>query len=353
MNKTGKKILYTLIALVALGAIIYPKLPKNNPEPSTTSDTKSSKLTVDAVVVKSQKLDNRVNITGTLLPDESVVLSAEVSGKIESLYFTEGQKVKKGDLLLKLNDREVRAQLEKMKYTLRLNQDMERRQQTLLKKEAISREEYETALTTLNTSLSEIKVLEAQLAKHHIYSPFNGIIGLRDVSPGTYLTPGTRVAELYKIDPIKIDFAVPSKYISQVNIGDKIAFQVDAYEEPFHGEIYAIEPQIDLNTRSIKVRAAAPNTANKLYPGQFARIELTLETIDQALMIPTQAIIPELNGKKVFVYVNGKVESRPIKTGIRTNDNIQVTEGLKEGDTVITTGILQIQPGVEVNVNLK
>ncbi|RED97992.1 efflux RND transporter periplasmic adaptor subunit [Marinoscillum furvescens] len=353
MNKTGKKILYTLIAVVVVGIIIYPKLPKNDNESPTNQSTPKSKLTVDAVQVTKEQLDHQVKITGTLVPDESVILSAEVSGKIESIYFTEGQKVKKGDLLLKLNDQEVRAQLEKLRYSLKLNEDMERRQQALLKKEAISQEEYETSLTTLNTSRSEIKVLEAQLAKHHIYAPFNGHVGLRDVSSGTYLTPGTRVAELYKTDPIKIDFSVPSKYISLVNIGDKISFTVDAYDEPFKGEIYAIEPQIDMETRSIRVRAKAPNGGGKLYPGQFARIELTLETIENALMIPTQAVIPELNGKKIFIYKNGKVESRSVKTGIRRNDNIQVTDGLKSGETVITTGILQIQPGAEVNVNLK
>lgn len=356
MNKTSKRILYTVITLVILGIIIYPKLPtdgEDSAQQAAAAASKSAKLTVDALVVTRSQLKNTVNVTGSILADESVILNSEVAGKVEKIYFKEGQKVKKGELLVKLNDEEVQAEIEKLQYTQQLNKDNEFRQKQLLEKEAISREEYETSLTTLNTTVAEIKVMQARLDKHHIRSPFDGIIGLRDISEGSYLNPGSRIAELYKIDPVKLEFAIPSKYIALVNEGDSLTFSVDAYDEEFSGIIYAIEPQIDPQTRSLRVRAKAPNDHAKLLPGQFTRISLILETIPNAMMVPTIAIIPELNGKKLYLYKNGVVESQSIETGIRTEEQLQVLKGLAPGDTVITSGILQINQGSQVNVNLK
>ena len=354
MNKTAKRILYTVIVLVILGIIIYPKLPKEDSEASkaTEESAKKQALTVDGLVIAKSTLKNQVNVTGTILADESVVLNSEVAGKVERISFKEGQKVKKGDLLVKLNDDEVLAEIEKLQFTRKLNKDNEFRQQQLLEKEAISREEYETSLTTLNTTNAEIKVMQARLDKHHITAPFDGVIGLRDISEGSFLNPGTRIADLYKIDPIKLEFSIPSKYISLVNEGDSLTFTVDAYDDEFKGYIYAIEPQIDPQTRSLRVRAKAPNQDGRLLPGQFTRISLILETIPNAMMVPTIAIIPELNGKKLYLYKNGSVETQSVTTGIRTEEQLQVLTGISPGDTVITSGILQINQGSSVNINL-
>ncbi|MFT7030845.1 MAG: membrane fusion protein (multidrug efflux system) [Marinoscillum sp.] len=353
MNKTAKRILYIIIAVLILAVIVYPKLPKS--EVKGTSDQAiqdTPLLTVNAVVLNEEPLKNEVKVTGSLIADESVALNTELAGKVEFISFQEGERVKKGTVLLALNDDEILAEIEKLQFTKKLNESNENRQKQLLDKEAISREEYENSLTSLNTIKSEIKVLQARLAKHYLKAPFDGVIGLRDISEGGYLNPGTRVADLYKIDPIKLEFAIPSKYISLVNKGDKINFSTDAYEDMFYGEIYAIEPQIDPETRSIRIRASSENTDGKHFPGQFARITLILQTIPNAILIPTEAVIPELSGKKVFIYKNGKSEPRQVTTGIRTDKRIQVTEGLSKGDTVITSGILQVSPGMEVNVNI-
>lgn len=353
MNKTAKRILYSVLALVILAIIIYPKLPKDDPEATAaTASTKSKILTVDARIVSRESLKNQVSVTGSILADESVILNSEVAGKVEKIYFQEGEKVKKGDLLIKLNDEEVVAEIEKLQFTRKLNEDNEYRQKQLLDKEAISREEYETSLTTLNTTVAEIKVMQARLDKHRIRAPFDGVIGLRDVSEGSYLNPGSRIADLHKIDPVKVEFSVPSKYISLVNVGDSLSFTVDAYEDAFEGSIYAIEPQIDPQTRSLKVRAKASNQESKLFPGQFARIDLILENIPNAMMVPTIAVIPELNGKKLYLYKNGTVNSQVVTTGIRTEEELQVISGINPGDTVITSGILQINQGAAVNVNI-
>ncbi|MBL3657394.1 efflux RND transporter periplasmic adaptor subunit [Fulvivirga sediminis] len=356
MNATVKKILIAVIILAALGFIFYPRFFSNNeneaPATENQSDKTNKKLPVSALVLQKGALNNTLRSTGSLLANESIELKAEVSGIVESIHFKEGQKVKKGQLLLTINDDEILAEIEKLKFTRKLNEDITDRQQKLLAKEAISKEEYETAMTTLNTTMADIKVREAQLNKHHIRAPFSGIIGLREISVGSSLNPGDRISNLYSIDPIKIDFSVPGKYISEVSAGDKISFSTDSYEETFNGEIYAIEPRIDPKTRSLRIRALCSNDENKLLPGQFAKINLTLSTYESALMIPTEAVIPELNGKKVFIYKNGVAEARNVQTGIRTADKVQVTEGLSAGDTVLTSGALQLKQGLPVNIQI-
>lgn len=354
MSKTAKRILYVVVILIIVGAIAYPKIPKSSGDETeqAPSQSESGILTVQAVVLHKENLINEVNVTGSILADESVSLNSEVAGKVDRIYFSEGQQVEKGTLLLRLNSEEVSAELEKLQFTKKLNEEIEKRQKQLLEKEAISQEEYETALTTVNTTNAEIKLFQARLEKHSIRAPFSGTIGLRNISEGSYLNPGSPIAELYKVNPVKLDFSIPSRYLEQVDVGDKIIFTVDAYDDHFSGEIYAIEPQIDLQTRTIRLRARAQNKEGKLLPGQFARIRLILETIPDALLIPTEAVIPELNGKKVFLYKNGIVGSSQIKTGIRTEKNVQVIAGLNPGDTVITSGILQIRQDTKVNVNI-
>ncbi len=354
MNKNLKRLLYGLLVVVIVFIAAYPKLDlgEKEPEASPVASRQPSVLTVDAKKVAHEKLDYAVNVTGTVVADESVDLNAEVSGKVETIRFQEGQEVKQGQILVRLNADELEAELVKLRFTQKLNEDNEFRQRKLLEKEAISREEYEIALTTLNTSEAEIKLLETRLAKHTVRAPFSGKIGLREVSVGSYLNPGTRIARIYKIDPIKIDFAIPGRYLEDINVGDKLKFTVDAYDEVFDGIIYALEPQIDLQSRSIKLRAQSPNQDKKLLPGQFAKIELILDEIDDAILVPAIAVIPELNQTKVYVLDGEEVAVRIVKTGIRTADEVQVIEGLEPGDIVITSGLLQIRPGMKVNVSI-
>ncbi|HNP16814.1 MAG TPA: efflux RND transporter periplasmic adaptor subunit [Fulvivirga sp.] len=352
MGSTGKIIVFAIIAVLVIGFIVYPKFSSTDDAPQQVASV-VNKLRVNALKVKSEKLNNDLRLTGSLVANESVVLKAEVSARVEKINFIEGQNVTKGQLLVQLDDSEIQAEIAKLNFIKKLNEDNENRQKQLLEKEAISKEEYETALTTLNTTLADIKVKQVQQQKHQIRAPFDGIIGLRNVSQGSYISSADELVTLYSINPIKIDFSIPGKYSALVNPKDKIEFNVDSYEkEAFYGEIYAVEPQVDPKTRSLQARAKSQNRENKLLPGQFAKIRLTLDTFNDAIMIPTEAVIPELNGKKVFIYVDGKVDSRSIETGIRTADRIQVTSGLNAGDIVLTSGILQLKQGMEVDLNL-
>jgi membrane fusion protein (multidrug efflux system) len=350
----NKKVI-TIIAVV--GVILLLALPKLN----LFSDKKESaaaatpqaagKLPIEVLVVKSSSLDNKLVVTGSVLANESLELKSEESGKITGLYFREGKRVKKGELLLKINDEEIRAQLEKERYNQKLNQDIENRQRKLLEKDAISQEEYDNALNRLNTNTADLKLLEAQLDKRQISAPFDGVIGLRYISDGAYVTPNTVIATLYNISPAKIEFAVPGRYSTQVRPGQKILFTIENDTQDFVGEVYAIEPRIDPTTRTLKIRALAENSKGLLLPGQFVKVGLILSSVSNAILVPTEAVIPDLNNHKVFVIEGGKAKEVKVETGMRTETKLEILSGLKPGDSLITTGILQLRAGMAVQVS--
>lgn len=350
MNKVVRTILFIFIAVIIVGLILYPKFKPEEKGPQMVQQQGSSVLPVEAVVVEPRRIENIIKITGAIIANESVALKSEISGKIEKIYFEEGQRVKRGDLLLQINDDEILAQLERLKFTQKLNEDMEYRQRQLLEREAISREEYDIALTTLNTTQSDIKEREARLAKHKIYAPFNGIIGLRQVSEGSYIGPSDLVANMYNINPIKIEFSVPGKYSTMVNKGDTINFTTEASDKEFTGIIYAVEPRIDPRTRTLLIRAICRNDEEVLIPGQFANIDYILDVLPDAMMVPSECIIPELNSHKIFTFKNGLVDQEQVNIGLRTETEVQITSGVSPGDTVITTGILQVRQGMPVTI---
>ena len=350
----------TLITVAVVAVVIFllalPKMNffKGGDEAKTApgmAGGKGGKLSVDAIVVKSAQLDNKLNVTGSVLPNESLELKSEVSGKIIAIYFREGKPVKKGDMLIQMNDDEIEAQLEKQKYNRKLNEDNEFRQRKLLEKDAISQEEYDNALNRLNTTVADIRLLETQLAKTKIQAPFDGVIGLRFVSEGAYISPSTVIATLYNISPAKIEFAVPSRYSTQVAPGKKIRFTIESDLQVYDGQVYAIEPRIDPATRTLKIRALAENRHGNLLPGQFVKVELILESINNAILVPTEAVIPEQAGKKVFILENGKAKEVFVETGMRTANSLEVLTGLKPTDTLLTTGILQLRPGMDVQIS--
>jgi membrane fusion protein (multidrug efflux system) len=231
-----------------------------------------------------------------------------------------------------------------------LNKDQEFRQKRLLEREAISQQEYDIALNQVNTINAELQQLKAVIARYTIRAPFAGVIGLRYVSEGSYVSPTTQIAFMQDIDKVKIEFTIPEKYAEQVKQGNTITFSVNGRNNQYNGTVYAVEPRIDLSTRSLRIRALSPNLGNELIPGAFARVQLTLQTIDNAIMIPTEALIPELQGQKVFLFKNGVAQSTLVETGIRTERQIQITKGVQPDDSLIVSGLLQLKDSVQVKV---
>lgn len=354
MSKNLKTVLSIIIVLVVIFLIALPKLPlfkeESNATPSETQARSNKAVPVRTISLKTQSLDNEIKVTGAILANESIELASEISGKISGIYFKEGDNVKKGEVLIKINDEDLRAQLEKLKYTKQLNENMESRMSQLLKRDAISQEEYDISLTELQTSSADINVLQAQIDKATIKAPFAGVIGLRYVSEGSYIAPSTLIATLYNIDPAKIEFSVPGKYSSLVTRGDNISFTTEGSEELFAGEVYATEPKIDPVTRTLLVRAISPNKQNKLIPGQFVRISLNLGRNEEAIMVPSIAIIPEADGHLVYLVRDGKADSVKVKIGKRTAQEVEIVSGVNVGDSLVISGVQQIKDGTVVQV---
>ena len=352
-----KKIVIYLILAVVLGLLAFPKIKqyflteKQAGPGGPGGGGGGGPLPVEAVIVSTETYERKLQVTGSILPSESIELRSEVSGKITAIYFEESKPVNRGQALIKINDVELSAQLEKQKYNKKLNQDNEFRQRKLLEKEAISQEEYDNALNKLNTTVADIKVLEAQLAKTTITAPFDGFVGFRYVSPGALISPSTIIATINALDPAKIEFSVPARYAARVEVGSTVFFRQENNDSiRFQGTVYAVDPQIDPNTRTLKIRAKTPNKDGKLIPGQFVSIELVLERVNSTILIPTEAVVPVQDGAKVYVISGGKAVEVMVTSGDRTERKLEILTGLKPGDSVITTGILQLRPGMGVNV---
>jgi membrane fusion protein (multidrug efflux system) len=302
-------------------------------------------LSVDALVVHPQLLLNQIYSTGTLMANEEVELRPEIAGRIVGVYFDEGRRITKGELMLKINDRELLAQQKRKELEEKQASDEERRKKQLFDINVISQEEYDKSLNALRLIQAEKEVIESQLAKTEIRAPFDGVVGLRYVSEGGYVSPSMLAATMQDLDPMKVEFSVPEKYAQLLKDGTEIVVRVGDLPGGSKGIVYAIESKIDQGTRTIKARARIPNPSEQLVPGSFAKVEITLEALPNAIVIPTGALIPEISGEKVFVCTNGKARSVKVNTGIRTDKSIQITEGLSPSDTLIVTGLLQLADG--------
>ncbi len=354
MSKTVRRILTGLLVAIALLALIWPKI--RQPEtaaysgPSPSSGARA--LVVEGLIVTPELLRDRIFTTGSIQANEEVEMHSEASGRITGIYFQEGRPVRKGEMLVKINDSELQAQLAKAEYRVTLATDREVRQKQLYEKGGISLEEYEATLNELNVLLADVALIQAQIAKTEIRAPFDGILGLRRVSEGTYISPAVPITTIQDVDPVKIDFSIPERYAQRVNVGDVIFFSVEGIEERLEGTVYALEPRIESNTRTLTLRALSPNPGRRLLPGAFADIDLIFEEIPGALTVPAIAVIPEQGGKKVYVIRNGQAVPREVETGIRTEDRVQVISGLAPNDTVVVSGVQLLRPGIAVDITI-
>jgi membrane fusion protein, multidrug efflux system len=355
MRKNLKITITVILILFLSGIFLYPKFKpfivskfgaKNIQTPFIRQT--QQKLNATGYIIAPTQLSESINSSGTLRPDEEVDLSFETSGKIVGINFTEGTHVKKGDLLAKINDMPLRAQLEKLKVELKMAQAKEFRQRNLLGRDAISQESYDQIVTDVQTINADINLIKSQISMTELRAPFDGIIGLRYLSTGSYATTATKIASLIKTSPLKIEFSIPEKYTSEIKIGYPITFNIDGSDQLFNASVYAVDPKIDINTRTIVLRALYPNKNEELKSGRYAGITLELSKIDNAIAIPTEALIPEMEGEKVFIYKNGKAQSVKVAIGLRTESKIQILDGLKFGDTLLLTGILQLRQNLPI-----
>ena len=355
MNKKLRLTITILLVIFLALIAFYPKYKpllakKINGEGIAGAPLRESQQKLNAVgyIIIPTHLSELINQSGTLRPDEEVDLTFETSGKIVQINFTEGTRVKKGDLLAKVNDKPLQAQLEKLEAELKMTEAKEYRQRSLLDKDAISQESYDQVQTDVQTINADINLIKANISQTELRAPFDGIVGLRYVSEGSFANASTKIAKLIKISPIKIEFSISEKYASEIKIGYPITFTIVGNDKVFSASVYAIDPKIDLDTRTVLLRALYQNKNEELRPGTFASVTLELSKIDNAIAIPTEALIPQMDGEQVFIYKGGKASSVKVNTGLRTESHIQITDGLKFGDTLITSGIMQLRQNLPV-----
>lgn len=348
-----------ILTLVLAGIIFYPKLkPMFSSEKGGGAQPGmrgmgggQQPLFASGYVLVPTKMNEMIYSTGSLLPDEEVDLAFETSGKVVGLYFDEGRRVKKGELLSKINDRPLQAQLLKLQAQKKLVQEREFRQRQLLDRDAISRESYDQVATELQSIEADIMLIEARIAETELRAPFDGIVGLRMISEGAFATTQTKIVRLVKTRPLKIEFSIPERYAGEVTPGFSISFDIDGIPKSFEAQVYAIDPKVDMNTRTIVARALYPNSNEELKPGRFASVRARLSEIENAVSIPTEALIPEMEGEKVFIFSNGKARERKVTTGLRTESHIQIRTGLNFGDTLLTSATLQLRDDLPVQLD--
>lgn len=354
-----KRIKWGIIIFVSVGLIgggIYTQIPKQNEE-LTAADkvSKSQKggrkvLNVNAQIIKPELLTDEITISGNLMPDEEVDLSFETSGKIVEINFEEGSAVKKGQLLAKVNDRQLQAQLQRLVAQLKLAEDRVFRQDALLKRDAVSKEAYEQVRTELATLNADIEIVKANISLTELRAPFDGIIGLRQVSVGAYASPTTIIAKLTKISPLKVDFAIPERYADQIKKGANLTFKLEGKLDGFDAKVYAMASRMD-QMHNFAIRAIYPNSNGAILPGRYVSIYLKKNEINNAIAVPSEAIVPEMGQDKIYLYKSGKAQPAEISTGLRTESKVQVLRGLQVGDTIITSGTLQLRTGLPVTLD--
>jgi membrane fusion protein (multidrug efflux system) len=356
MKSTLRYGIWAALALTILAGFAYKfifsgKLSNNSADGDikNTAAPKTS-TSVKVYVVKNENLENKINVIGTLIPNEEVLLNAEIAGKITQIYFQEGMSVSKGQKLVQLNDNELQAQLKRLIVQKELLEQRRKRDEQLRKQDGISEQDLETLYADIRTKEAEIEVTKAQIAKMQLLAPFSGVIGLRNVSEGAFVNTNTAIATLTDQSLLKVDFSIPEKYGNRVAQGTQIQFVVAENPTIYTATVKAVEPKIDAATRTLKIRAVCNNTKNELLAGAYTNITIFLETIKNTYLIPTQALIPEMEAKKVYQVKDGKAVAVKVEIGARTEEKIQILSGLNLGDSVIYSGILQIKPNGAVKI---
>ncbi|NYT43967.1 efflux RND transporter periplasmic adaptor subunit [Alcaligenaceae bacterium] len=307
-------------------------------------------VVVETAPVVEIALPRGVSAVGTLRSEDSVMLRPEITGRIAEINFDEGGRVKKGQVLVKLDDSVVRAQLQQAEANLSLASSQHRRAQELTKQGFISKQARDEAASQLKVQQAAVALARAQLEKTAILAPFDGMVGLRNVSVGDYVSPGIDLVPLESIDPLKVDFRIPEQFLGLVHVGIGLTLSFDALpSQQREGKVDAISPLIDVGGRSILLRATVPNTDDALRPGMFARVRLQF-TDDKGLVVPETALVPSGEAQYVYRVKDDRAERVVVQVGLRRGGQVEIVSGLQAGDVVMTSGLQKVTDGAAVRV---
>ncbi len=335
-------VIFSLITLISCGD--EKKAPAGN-------NRQTGPLVVEGYRVDYKTISDDIEVPGTLFPSEETELRSEVSGRVILLNINEGTEVKKGSLLVKLFDKDLQAQLKKLEVQLQIAIKTEERQRELLSINGISQQEYDLSALQADNLRADIETTKIAISQTEIYAPYDGKIGLRNVSLGSYLSTNDVVATIRQVKQLKLEFSIPEKYAKSIDKGYRVKFKVDGGDQEHTGVVLATESGVDQATRTLRVRALVNGNNPELVPGIFAKVKLELGGNAKALLVPSQAVIPQARNKQVILLRGDSAVFTVVETGLRDSAFVQVTSGLKVGDTVITTGLMAIRPNAKVKVN--
>lgn len=307
-------------------------------------------MRVDAYVLETEAISENVEVPGTVVAKESTEIHPEISGRLTYLNVREGAIVSKGSIIARLYDGDLQAQLQKLQVQLKIAEQKEARLQELQKIGGISKQDYDLSVLEVSNIRSDIDIIRANISKTVVRAPFTGKLGLKNISQGAYVTPASIIANIEQTSQLRLDFTVPEKYTDQIKIGQVVNFTYQGSVKNYAAKVIATESSVAEETRSLLVRASIVNQDASLLPGSFAKVKLQFEPDPNALMIPTQAIIPQARGKRVVVYKGGVAKFTDVTTGIRDSSRVQIVEGLKAGDTILVTGLLSVRPDAKIQI---
>ncbi len=311
---------------------------------------KQPPLPVEAMIASVKELSADIEIPGSIMAYESTEIHPEVSGRLVLLNVREGAVVGKGTLLAKIYDGDLQAQLRKLQVQLKIAEQTENRQEQLLKIQGISQQDYDLSLLQVHNINADIEIIRTTISKSEIRAPYSGKLGLKNISPGAYITPATIITTISQVNQLKLQFDVPEKYGAIIKKGQLVDFTIDGTQKNFSAAVLATEDAIAEDTRSLTVRALVKGNQPELIPGAFAKVKIVLGKNENALMIPNNSIVPQGRKKLIYLFKDNKAIATEITTGVRDSTNIQVLTGLNKGDTVITTGLLFLRPNSDVKI---
>lgn len=340
-------VLAAMVALVAvLAGTLFDALAEASAEAAAPPPTR-----VEAAPVIQSSLTKSMRVVGNVESGEAVDLRSEVTGRIQRLGFKDGQFVKAGDLLVKLDSEVQDAELARARANLGLSQNNVARYGTLVQKGVVSKVKLEEAQAEYNLARANVQLAEANLAKTEIRAPFDSKVGIRRVSPGGYVSPGDSLVNVDKTGEVKVLFTLPEKFLHDLKQGTEIDLSVDGLpDQVVKAKVVAIESRVAADSRSIRVQAVAPNTDGKLYAGQFVTVNVPIRHLEEALLVPDQALVPQGGDVFVFRVENNVAKRTAVKTGLRAESKAEILAGLKAGDVVVTAGQQKIQDGAPVQV---
>lgn len=336
---------------IILIAIVVVACDSKKPPSVANRSRNAGPLPVDAFVISQSSVSEDVEVPGTLKPYEETAIRAEVGGRVVKMNIREGSAVEKGTLLVKLFDEDLKAQLRKLKVQLQIKQKTEERNKELLAINGISQQDYDLSTLEVENLRADIESTEIAISKTEIRAPYRGVVGLRNISLGSYISPADVVTTIRQVNKLKLEFSVPEKYAKDIGKGYAVKFRVDGGRQEHLATVMATENNVDQNTRTLQVRAEVTGVNAELVPGLFAKVNLQLGKNDHALLVPTQAVIPNIRNKQVVLLRGDSPAFTVVETGVRDSAYVEILNGVNIGDTVVTSGLMAIRPETKLKIS--